>query len=126
MSDHHLFQKLCDSIFALNSNIRFAGVIDRMGTLVAGGMRKGIKSMEDIEDSATLYLEFALRNEMRKDFDAEFGKTIYSFSEREKIKFVSFPLNENHLLRVSIERKEPHNEIIDKILKLISNINKEE
>jgi hypothetical protein len=35
------FDKLCDRIFAADRGIRFAGVIDKMGTLVAGGMRKG-------------------------------------------------------------------------------------
>jgi hypothetical protein len=57
---------------------------------------------------------------MREEFDEEFGKTIYSFSEREKIKLASFPLNNHHILRVSIKKEEPHsNEIIDNILKII-------
>src|ERR671932_63059 len=99
-ANERYFQKLCESIFALSSGLRFVGVIDRMGKLVAGGMRKGVRSLE--LDSEKLYLEFALRSEMRKDFDAEFGKTIYSFSEREKIKFAVFPLNSNHILMISI------------------------
>jgi hypothetical protein len=76
MSTHHnnKLQKLCDVIFALNPNIRFAGVVNNMGTLVAGGMRQSIKSMEDKGDSSRLYLESAIRSEMRKDFDKEFGK----------------------------------------------------
>jgi hypothetical protein len=123
MSEDHQFQKLCNNIFALNARIRFVGIIDRMGKLVAGGMRVGIRSME--EDSAKLYLDFALRSEMRKDFDAEFGKTIYSFSQRQKIKLASFPLDDNHILRLSLERKEPHNEIIEKVLKIISTMSKE-
>jgi hypothetical protein len=114
------FQKLCESIFALSSGLRFVGVIDRMGRLVAGGMRKGVRSLE--LDSEKLYLEFALRSEMRKDFDAEFGKTIFSFTEREKLKLASFPLNGNYILRVSMERKEPHSEIIEKTLKIINNM----
>jgi hypothetical protein len=117
------FQKLCESIFALSAGIRFVGVIDRMGRLIAGGMRKGVTSME--RDSEKLYLEFALRSEMRKDFDAEFGKTIFSFSEREKIKLASFPLDGSYILRVSMERKEPHNEIIEKTLRIINNISKQ-
>ena len=32
------FKKLCNSVFALSQNIRFAGVIDKMGKLAAGGM----------------------------------------------------------------------------------------
>jgi hypothetical protein len=67
-------QKLCNAIFALNSNIRFAGVVNNMGTPVAGGMRQNVKSMEDKGDSSKLYLESAIRSEMHKDFDKEFGK----------------------------------------------------
>ncbi|MBV9176609.1 MAG: hypothetical protein JO297_06195 [Nitrososphaeraceae archaeon] len=121
MSDpYHKFEKLCNDIFALSSSIRSAIVIDKMGKLVAGGMRQGIKSMEDKDDSQKLYVEFALRSVMREEFDKEFGKTIYSFSEREKIKLASFPLdNSHHILRVSIEKGVDHNKIIDHILKII-------
>ena len=120
-NDHDHFQRLCDSIFAISPNIRFVGIIDKMGRLVAGGMRKNIESMESKEDSSKLYIEFALTTNMRKDFDAEFGKTIYSYSEREKIKLASFPLND-HFLRVSIEKKEPyHKKIIENILNVIKN-----
>ena len=113
-------QKICNDIFALNPNIRFAGIVNKMGTLVAGGMRQSIKPMENEVDSSKLYLESALRSEMRKDFDKEFGKTIYSFSEREKIKIASFPLHNDHLLRVSIEKQEKsHEKIIGNTLKII-------
>jgi hypothetical protein len=119
MSDYQRFEKICKDIFELSPNIRSAAVIDKMGKLVAGGMRKGIKPMEHIEDTQKLYVEFALRSVMREDFDIEFGKTIYSFSEREKIKLASFPLDNHHILRISIDKKEAqHQEIIDNILKL--------
>lgn len=115
------FEQLCDNIFELSSNIRFVGIINGMGDLVAGGMREGVQSMEDRENSSKLYLEFLLRSEMRKDQDAEFGKTVYSFSEREKIKFAVFPLLRNHLLMVSMEKRESnHDGIIEKILNLTS------
>ena len=113
------FEQLCDNIFELSSNIRFVGIINGMGDLVAGGMREGVQSMEDRENSSKLYLEFLLRSEMRKDQDVEFGKTVYSFSERERIKFAVFPLLRNHLLMVSMEKRESnHDGIIEKILNL--------
>ena len=122
MSGHQRFEKICNDIFALSPAIRSAAVIDKMGKLVAGGMRKGIKSMEDTENTQKLYVEFALRSVMREDFDKEFGRTIYSFSEREKIKLASFPLDDKHILRVSIDKKEAyHHEIIYNILKMMSN-----
>jgi hypothetical protein len=113
------YEKLCDRIFALDGSIRFAGIIDKMGNLVAGGMRKGIDPLEPQEERRKLYLEFALRNAMRQDFDSEYGKVIYTLSEREKIKIASFPLKEN-LILVSIEKKAKHDEVISKVLALLA------
>jgi len=93
-----------------------------MGRLVAGGMRKGITSMEEKDDTQKLYVQFALRSVMREDFDEQFGKTVYSFSERERIKLASFPIDDQYIVRVSIEKEEArHNAIIDNILKIINN-----
>ena len=112
------FDELCDRIFSANPNIRFAGVIDKMGTLVAGGMRKGIKPLEPREDRRKLYIEYALRNAMRSDFDQEYGRVIYALSEREKIKIASFPYGD-HLILISIEKNAKHDKVIAKILKLL-------
>ena len=90
-----------------------------MGKLVAGGMKQGLESMENNEKSLELYMKFVLKNEMNKDFDPEFGRTVYSFSEREKIKLASFPLDDNYLLRVSIDKDGAHNKIIERILELL-------
>jgi hypothetical protein len=117
MTPNAQFQKICESILEFHSGIRFAGIIDKMGKLVAGGMREGLRSME--HDSAELFLEFALRSEMRKDFDKEFGKTV-----RENVKIASFPLWQSHVLRISMEIKVPHNEIINATLKIISSSTK--
>jgi hypothetical protein len=122
MSDVRLHE-LCEKIYSINQQIRFAGVITKMGRLVAGGMRPDMKSLEGKDDSSKLYVQFALMTEMRKDFDDIFGKAIYSFTEREKIKLASFPLNDNHILRVSIEKKEKdHAQIIQSILDIIGTL----
>jgi len=112
------FDKLCDRIFAVDRSIRFAGVIDKMGTLVAGGMRKGIKPLEPRDDRRKLYIDYALRNAMRSDFDIEYGKTVYTMSEREKIKIASFPYGD-HLILISIEKKALHDKVIGKVLKFL-------
>jgi hypothetical protein len=119
MLDKDTLDQLCNPIFALDSTIRFAGIINKMGKLVAGGMKQGLESMENNEKSLELYMEFVLKNEMNKDFDPEFGRTVYSFSEREKIKLASFPLDDNYLLRVSIDKDGAHNKIIERILELL-------
>lgn len=89
-----------------------------MGNLVAGGMRKGIEPLEPREERRKLYIEFALRNAMRQEFDSKFGRVIYTLSEREKIKLASFPMGDQ-LILVSIDKKGAHAKIISKVLELV-------
>ena len=48
------FAKLCEQVFALHEDIRYTAVIDDAGSLLAGGMRKGIDSMTE-EENDELY-----------------------------------------------------------------------
>jgi hypothetical protein len=115
-----IHDQLCNKVFGIDPAIRFAGVIDKMGKIVAGGMRKGVEPLESIKDMDKLYIELALRNAMRNEFNAEFGKTIYAFSERERIKLATFPLEKDSFLLVSIEKDKPHDKIISGILAIVS------
>lgn len=119
MSDDN-FQLLCNNVFSLSPSIRFVGVINKMGRLIAGGMRHGLESLENKDDSLKLFVQFALRSRLGKDYDYVFGKSIYNFTEREKIKLASFPLDDNLILRISIVKEEKnHAQIIQKILEAI-------
>lgn len=94
-----------------------------MGRLIAGGMRHGLESLENKDDSLKLYVQFALRSQIGKDYDRTFGRAIYSLTEREKIKLASFPLDDNHILRISIMKEEKnHTQIIQNILEIIQKL----
>lgn len=96
------YEKLCKSIYALHDDIRYAGVVDETGALVAGGMKKGIDSIVD-ETSEELYLsQTALRRSMRERFDPSMGKARFSYVEREKISVLTIYINKQ-LLLVTLE-----------------------
>lgn len=114
-----IHDELCKSVFAIDESIRFAGVLDKMGKLLAGGMKDGVAPLESIKDVGRLYVELALVNSIRREFDGEFGPIVYSFWEREKIKIASFPLSDDSFLLVSLERGQPHDKIISRILELV-------
>ncbi|MEO9321507.1 MAG: DUF6659 family protein [Nitrososphaera sp.] len=116
------YERLCRSIFEIDAAVRFAGVIGKMGKLEAGGMRKGVTALEQDEDAQRVYLDFALRSAMRHDFDPVFGRVLYAFSEREKIKFATFPIAEETILLVSIERAAPHDTIVEKVRTLVGQL----
>ena len=96
-----LFQKKCDQLLK-EPEIRFAGVINPMGNLVAGGMKKGLTPMEDAEDRRKMYMELVLRVTMRKEFDYSLGEVKYTASRRKNVVVMSFPLG-NEVLFVSAE-----------------------
>lgn len=112
---------LCNRIFEVDEKIRFVGMIDQMGKLIVGEMKKGTPSLERDDGSIRLYLGYAINNILRRDFDNVFGKVIYTFSEREKIKLLTIPIEEN-LLLVSIDKLADHERLINKILNTVKNI----
>lgn len=63
--------------------ITFAGLIDRMGKLVAGGFKHGIVPIEDEAERQKMYSDVVLRASLRKDFDYSLGPVMYSASRRE-------------------------------------------
>ncbi|MGG6460580.1 MAG: DUF6659 family protein [Candidatus Eiseniibacteriota bacterium] len=92
------YAKLCEAVFALHDDLRYAGVIDDAGSVIAGGMRKGIDSLVD-QDNEDLYLtQTALRKSMREKFDKTLGKARFAYVEREKISILTFYMDENTLL----------------------------
>ncbi len=92
------YQKILDAIFALNNDIRYAGLIDETGVLIAGGMRHGIDSIVD-QPSEELYLTHtALRKSMRERFDDTMGQARFVYVEREKLSLLTFYLDKKMLL----------------------------
>ena len=118
MSD---LSKLCNGIFDIDEKIRFVGIIDEMGKLIVGDMKKGLPSLERDDGSIRLYLGYAINNVLRRDFDYVFGKVLYTFSEREKIKLLTIPMNDN-LLLVSMDISSDQDELIKKILNTVNKL----
>jgi len=119
----HNLSELCNSIFEINEKIRFVGIIDQMGKLIGGDMKKGLPSLEKNDGSIRLYLGYAINNILRRDFDNVFGKVLYTFSERERIKLLTIPIDDN-LLLVSMDKSTDHVELINKIIAVANKLTK--
>ena len=116
-SQYLLFDQKCNRILQ-EPEIRFAGVINGMGRLVAGGFKEGIRPLEDDAERQKMYMELALRVSMRKDFDYSLGPVKYSASRRKKVVMMSFPMGSNILL-ISAEPGSHIDETAKKIMKLL-------
>ena len=112
------YQELCGKIEKSLPNIRFAGVINNKGRLVAGGMIGSVKPLEDAKKDEMLFMELALRVRMRDEFNEELGPVKFSLSYREKLIIMSFPMG-NDILLVTIDKTEKFDQIPFKILEII-------
>ncbi|MFP6585203.1 MAG: DUF6659 family protein [Candidatus Nitrosopelagicus sp.] len=115
------YENMCALVQKIDSKIRFAGVINSKGRLVAGGMAPSKTRLGDRKRDEMLYMELALRVKMRREFDDDLGQVKFSMSFREKLIVMSFPI-ENDVLMVSMERKTQFEKISFKILKLVDQL----
>jgi hypothetical protein len=118
--EYGIYQQKCDQLLK-EEEIRFAGLINHMGRLVAGGFKDGISPLEDEAERRKMYMELALRVSMRMEFDYTLGPVKYSASRREKAVMISFPLHSNVLL-VSAKPSIDIEKCSQKILKMIGKI----
>jgi hypothetical protein len=84
--------------FLKRNGIRFVGIINNKGRLIAGGFKKGIQPYENDEKRQMMYMELVLDLSMRKEFDSSLGKIQSITSRRDKANITSIPLQENLLL----------------------------
>ena len=119
------YEKLCEAVFALHDDIRYAGVIDDTGLLIAGGMRKGIDSVVDQTNEELYLAQTALRKSMRQRFDESMGRARFAYVEREKISIITYYMNKKILLVTLEPNVDSHTamDIADDILEMLNGIN---
>ena len=114
------FDRLCKDILGLESKIRFAGVCDDSGEIKYGGQREGVTNLLSPDETKRSNLQAIARWALRSSLSLKVGKGKYAMSEYEKIKRITFPLDENHLLLVTTEVDADHNKIISDILPMLT------
>jgi len=122
MAEPKDFGNLCEKVLKIDSKMRSARVINNKGRLIAGGMIKGKKALEDSKQDEMLFMELALRVRMRHEFDNEFGKVKFSMSFREKVIIMSFPLTGGNVFLTSGETNLDFGKVTIKISKLVEKI----
>jgi|GEM_PF-606334 hypothetical protein len=99
-----VFESICETILGLDPNIRFAGVINNKGKLLARCIKTGIRSFTTQHDREMLLMETALGIRMRKEHDSNLGPMIFTISYDDKMISMNFPMNDE-ILCVSAEKK---------------------
>ena len=81
-----------------DEKVSHVGVINRLGHLVAGGFKKGIKPLIDDEKVRMVYMQMQLDFNMRQELDEILGPIDYIASRRTNQLIISVPIGENLVL----------------------------
>ena len=119
---------LCKRILQLDNSIRFAGIANMKGKVVAEAYREGLSPLLTKQETELSGLQAIVKMATRRAFEEKkLGKTIYAFALYEKLKRATIPLmdeNDNILL-ISFELQADHeNIILHKILPFVRDTRK--
>ena len=105
------------------TGIRFVGVINNRGNLVAGDYKKGIVPIAD-RDQYKICMEHALELFMKKDLDGTLGPLDYIVSKRKKMKIITIPVSD-YLVLISAESDVKIEPIIGEIIQSLKETTQE-
>ena len=109
--------RLVSMILEANKNVRYACICDSDGKILWNSRRNDIQSLISLEDTKAS-LKRALENWKERDkLTAKIGRGRYAVVDYEKLKRVTVPLRNNHLLYVHVEGDKP--EYIGDIMKIV-------
>jgi hypothetical protein len=104
------YKDKCSSILAISPHIRYAGIMNKFGRTLAGGLRKGVVPLLKQDEARNEYFIEATRNQLRKNFERSIGKTEYTFTENEKVKILTIA-SEEHFYYITMDKDTPASEV---------------
>ncbi len=113
------YDQICKKVLDIDPKVRFAGICDETGETKYGGMRDEKPSLLSPQESQKSNLQAVGRWGLRSSLTSKTGKGIYAMTEYEKLKRITIPLEEDHLLVVTTEVDADHANIISNTLKLL-------
>jgi hypothetical protein len=116
------YKQRCNNILAISPRIRYAGIMNKFGRTLTGGLRKGVVPLLRPDEARNEYFIEATRNQLRKNFEKSIGRTEYTITENEKVKILTIASQERFYY-ITMDKETTANEvmkIIEDTKKLVS------
>jgi hypothetical protein len=98
------YRERCNCILAISPRIRYAGIMNKFGRTLAGGLRKGVVPLLRQDEARNEYFIEATRNQLRRNFERSIGRTEYTFTENEKVKILTIASDE-HFYYITMDKE---------------------
>lgn len=112
------YNTIYKSITESQHGIRLVTICDLDGNILHSGHRQGVANLLSPDESKKS-LELAVNSwKKRTELAPKIGRGKYVLAEYEKIKRITMPLGDRHLLYVTTETSTDHSSLIDRISKM--------
>ena len=120
----NLYAEKCKKLLE-ESEIRFAGIVDKDGKLISGGFKEGLTPYEGDETRLQSFLDFVSKTSIRKEYDESLGPINYLAARRDKAVLVSFPFPVTQiLLLISAEPTANIENLAQKVVEIFTDASK--
>ena len=105
------YKQKCNNMLAISPRIRYAGIMNKFGRTLTGGLRKGVVPLLRPEEATNEYFIEATRNQLRKNFERSIGRAEYTFTENEKVKILTIG-GQEHFYYITMDKETPADEVM--------------
>jgi len=116
------YKGLYERVMKVDPKIRFATISNMNGKVMYSGHRKGVKNLLNRKESKMSLQQAVKIWRMRNKLAPKIGKGKYVLAEYARIKRITVPLGNKHLLYVTTGVTANHTRIIGRIRKLTARV----
>ena len=107
------YDELSKQVLDLDSQVRFAGVANSKGEMIAGGHRENVEKILE-GDNVKMSIHYALqKRDLYTNLAYKIGSELSSITEYAIVTMISIPINSNDLFMISTEPRADYFKIID-------------
>ena len=101
--------------------IRFCGIVNSMGRMVAGSFKDNILPLDNEEQRQMLYMQSKLELSMKAEFNENLGNVNYVVTYRDNVIIINIPSdNQKFHILISAERVSNPQEIVKEVANLFT------
>ena len=119
--DYEFLNSFCSGVLAADRSVRWAGVVNKNGVIIAQQKRQGLNLLLSDEENEEYAATAIARQRTRGKFETKIGKMLYAFGRYKWLHRATIPINEDNYLLVTLdaEHKDFDGTILNKILPLV-------
>lgn len=107
------YNKISKQVLDLDPQVRFAGVANSKGEMIAGGHKENVEKML-VGDEVNMSIHYALqKRDLYTNLAYKIGFEKSSITEYELVTMISIPINSSEIFMVSTEPRADYLKIID-------------